>query len=101
MSAHIPIVPVVIRNAESMAPRHSATLHPSVVDVAVFPPLSVERWTAADLPDRIAQVRQLYVDTLTNWPATTVPNDDCDSESLATASWRDLEWLRGDTGPRS
>lgn len=73
MSAQIPIVPVVIRNAESVAPRHSVTLHPGVIDVAVFPPLSVEGWTAAKLPDRIAQVRQLYIDTLTNWPTATLP----------------------------
>jgi putative phosphoserine phosphatase/1-acylglycerol-3-phosphate O-acyltransferase len=73
MAAQIPIVPVVIRNAESVAPRHSAILHPSVVDVAVFPPLSVDRWTVASLHERISQVRQLYIDTLTHWPTTTLP----------------------------
>jgi putative phosphoserine phosphatase/1-acylglycerol-3-phosphate O-acyltransferase len=78
MSARIPIVPVVIRNAESVAPRHSATLHPSVVDVAVFPPMSVEHWTPAVLPEWIARVRQLYIDTLTNWPTTTLPKVDFD-----------------------
>ncbi len=73
MSAGIPIVPVVIRNAEVIAARNSSTLHPGTVDVVVFPPLSLDDWTLDDLPDRIAEVRQLYVDTLQNWPAGEVP----------------------------
>ncbi|MCG5432444.1 HAD-IB family hydrolase [Mycobacterium sp. MYCO198283] len=70
MSVGIPIVPIVIRNAEVIAARDSSTLHPGTVDVAVFPPLPVTDWTPDDLTERIADVRQLYLDTLRAWPLT-------------------------------
>jgi 1-acyl-sn-glycerol-3-phosphate acyltransferase len=68
MSAQIPIIPLVIRNAESAASHSSMILRPSVIEVAVLPPLSVAGWTIDDLPTRIADVRDLYVKTLSNWP---------------------------------
>ena len=74
MSAGVPIVPIVIRNAEVISARDSSTLHPGTVDVVVYPPLSLEDWTLDNLSDRIAEVRQLYIDTLTNWPVGTVPD---------------------------
>jgi putative phosphoserine phosphatase/1-acylglycerol-3-phosphate O-acyltransferase len=43
------------------------------VDVVVYPPISVEDWTLDNLPERIAGVRQLYLDTLTDWPEGKVP----------------------------
>jgi putative phosphoserine phosphatase/1-acylglycerol-3-phosphate O-acyltransferase len=33
----------------------------------------VEDWTLDDLPERIEEVRQLYLDTLKNWPQGEVP----------------------------
>ncbi|BBZ43154.1 HAD-IB family hydrolase/lysophospholipid acyltransferase family protein [Mycobacterium parmense] len=69
MAVGIPIVPIVIRNAELVAARNSTTINPGTVDVAVFPPISVQDWTLETLPQRIAEVRQLYLDTLANWPA--------------------------------
>jgi putative phosphoserine phosphatase / 1-acylglycerol-3-phosphate O-acyltransferase len=69
MSARIPIVPVIIRNADEIAHRHSAVLHPGIVDVAVLPPIPVADWTLARLDTHIEEVRQMYVDTLTSWPA--------------------------------
>lgn len=48
MGAGIPIVPVVIRNAEVISARDSQTLHPGTVDVVVYPPISrprTGRWT--------------------------------------------------------
>ncbi|HTY29274.1 MAG TPA: HAD-IB family hydrolase/lysophospholipid acyltransferase family protein, partial [Mycobacterium sp.] len=38
MAAGIPIVPIVIRNAEVIAARDSATFNPGTVDVVVYPP---------------------------------------------------------------
>ncbi len=73
MAAGVPIVPIVIRNAEVISARDSSTLHPGTVDVVVYPPLSLEGWTLDNLSDRIAEVRQLYIDTLTAWPAGAVP----------------------------
>jgi putative phosphoserine phosphatase / 1-acylglycerol-3-phosphate O-acyltransferase len=73
MAAGIPIVPIVIRNAELVAARDSMTMNPGTVDVAVFPPISVSDWTLDTLSDRIAEVRQLYVDTLADWPVDELP----------------------------
>ena len=76
MGAKVPIVPIVIRNAESIAARNASTMNPGSVDVVVYPPLSVADWTLEDLPERIEEVRQLYVDTLRNWPVDEVPAAD-------------------------
>ena len=73
MAAGIPVVPIVIRNAEIIAARNSTTMNPGTVDVAVFPPISVKDWTLETLPDRIAEIRQLYVDTLADWPVDELP----------------------------
>ncbi|GBE65102.1 L-3-phosphoserine phosphatase [Mycobacterium sp. MFM001] len=73
MAAGIPIVPIVIRNAEIVAARNSSTMNPGTVDVAVFPPISVSNWSVDTLPDRIAEVRQLYLDTLADWPVDQLP----------------------------
>ena len=73
MAAGVPLVPIVIRNAEVIADRNSSTFNPGKVDVAVFPPISTDDWTTANLEDRIAEVRQLYLDTLKDWPHDVLP----------------------------
>lgn len=80
MAAGIPIVPIVIRNAELVAARNSTVINPGTVDVAVFPPISVQDWTLDTLPERIAEVRQLYLDTLANWPVGELPEVDLYAE---------------------
>ena len=74
MAAGIPIVPIVIRNAEIVAARNSTTINAGTVDVAVFPPISLRDWTVETLPQRIAEVRQLYLDTLADWPVDELPD---------------------------
>src|ERR1700744_4746013 len=76
MAVGIPVVPIVIRNAEIIAARNSTTMNPGTVDVAVFPPISVSDWTVETLADRIAEVRQLYLDTLADWPMDELPDHD-------------------------
>jgi putative phosphoserine phosphatase / 1-acylglycerol-3-phosphate O-acyltransferase len=83
MAVGIPIVPIVIRNAEIVAARNSTTINPGTVDVAVFPPISVEDWTLERLPEHIAEVRQLYLDTLANWPVDELPEVDLYAEKKA------------------
>jgi putative phosphoserine phosphatase / 1-acylglycerol-3-phosphate O-acyltransferase len=73
MSVGIPIVPIVIRNAEVIAARDSSTFNPGTVDVVVYPPIPVDDWTHDNLAERIAEVRQLYLDTLKAWPHDEVP----------------------------
>lgn len=88
MAAGIPIVPIVIRNAELVAARNSTVVNPGTVDVAVFPPISVQDWTVENLPERIAEVRQLYLDTLANWPPREtgeLPKVDLYAEKKAAA----------------
>jgi putative phosphoserine phosphatase/1-acylglycerol-3-phosphate O-acyltransferase len=73
MSAGIPIVPIVIRNAEVISARDSTTFNPGTVDVVVYPPIPVDDWTVENLADKIAEVRELYLDTLKDWPHESVP----------------------------
>jgi putative phosphoserine phosphatase/1-acylglycerol-3-phosphate O-acyltransferase len=68
MATGLPIVPIVIRNSESVAGRNSTTLHPGTVDVAVLPPVSVDDWTTQNLRERIEQIRARYVELLADWP---------------------------------
>jgi putative phosphoserine phosphatase / 1-acylglycerol-3-phosphate O-acyltransferase len=68
MASGLPIVPIVIRNAEVISARDGNLAHPGTVDVTILPPIPVDDWTLDDLEDRIAQVRQLYLDTLADWP---------------------------------
>jgi putative phosphoserine phosphatase / 1-acylglycerol-3-phosphate O-acyltransferase len=79
MAAGIPIVPIVIRNAEIVASRNSTTINPGTVDVAVFPPIPVDGWTIETLPEHIARIRQLYLDTLADWPVDELPEVDFDA----------------------
>lgn len=74
MAAGVPIVPIVIRNAEVIAERNSSTFNAGRVDIAVFPPISVDDWTTENLNERIAEVRQLYLDTLKDWPRGALPS---------------------------
>ena len=73
MSAGLPVVPIVIRNAEDIAGRDSLTIHPAVIDVAVLPPVDVSGWTRAELADRIEGVRTAYLDLLSDWPDADDP----------------------------
>lgn len=68
MAAGIPVVPIVIRNALDLGGRNAMIMRPGTVDVAVLPPIPTADWTAETMSDRIADVRQLYVDTLKDWP---------------------------------
>lgn len=83
MAAGIPIVPIVIRNAEIVASRNSTTINPGTVNIAVFPPIPVDDWTLDTLPDRIAEVRQLYLDTLKDWPVDELPEVNLYAEEKA------------------
>ena len=68
MSAGIPIVPVIIRNADDIGSRDAFFMRPGTVEVTVLPPISVADWTLDDLEERIDAVRDLFVATLADWP---------------------------------
>ena len=68
MAAGIPIVPIVIRNADDIGARDAFFMRPGTVEVTVLPPISVADWTLPELEERIEAVRDLYVATLADWP---------------------------------
>jgi HAD superfamily hydrolase (TIGR01490 family) len=68
MQAGVPIVPVVFRNTGDLLWKSSFVVRPGQVEVAVLPPISVAGWQRRELDARVARVRQLFVDTLSNWP---------------------------------
>ncbi len=70
MATGLPVVPIVIRNSDSVAGRNATTLHPGTVDIAVLPPVSVADWTLANLEAKIEQIRGNYLELLADWPAT-------------------------------
>ena len=74
MATGLPIIPIVIRNSESVAGRNAAKLSPGTVDIAVLPPISVENWTLRNLRERIDQIRAAYLKTLAEWPTAEPDN---------------------------
>ena len=64
IAAGIPIVPIVLHDAEMVASRDATTLNPGTVHITVLPPVPVDDWTTRTLRGRVAEVRQLYIDTL-------------------------------------
>src|SRR5699024_3670944 len=68
MQAGVPIVPIVIRNAGELMPKGATVVRSGTVDIVVHPPIDVNAWDPNNLTDHIAQVEQLFTDTLTHWP---------------------------------
>ncbi len=68
MTAGIPIVPIVIRNADDIGSRDAFFMRPGTIDVTVLPPISTNDWSLDDLEERIEAVRDLYVATMEDWP---------------------------------
>ncbi|WP_409330882.1 HAD-IB family hydrolase [Trujillonella humicola] len=68
MQAGVPVVPVVLRNADVLGSRNSATLRAGTVDIAVLPPVPTADWTLEDLPERIEEIRRSFLATLADWP---------------------------------
>ena len=68
VEAHVPVVPVVIRNAGEIMWRASLVARSGTVDVAVLPPVTTEGFGPDDVHDLRDQVRQQFLDTLDDWP---------------------------------
>ncbi|GAA5098966.1 HAD-IB family hydrolase [Nocardia iowensis] len=68
IQADVPIIPIVIRNAGEICWRNSMVARKGTVDVAILEPIDVRDWDPNDMGDKVAAVRQLYLDTLLNWP---------------------------------
>lgn len=70
MRAGLPVVPVVLRNAGQLLGRGRTFLRSGTLDVAVLPSIAVEDWAVKDLGRRVTEVRDLFVKTLADWPAS-------------------------------
>ncbi|MEV3963015.1 1-acylglycerol-3-phosphate O-acyltransferase [Nocardia sp. NPDC050193] len=66
--AGVPVIPVVIRNAAEVGRRDSMIARPGVVEVAILPPIAVDTQDPSELDEKVAEVRQRYLDTLRDWP---------------------------------
>lgn len=69
MQAGVPVVPVVLRNTGEAQASGGVIMRPARVDIFVHPPVDTADWTVRALDKRVAEVRDLYVDTLANWPS--------------------------------
>jgi len=68
MQAGVPLVPIVIRNAGELMPSHGLLVSAGQLDVAVLPPVPTVGWTKNDIDEQVHRVRQMFLDTLANWP---------------------------------
>jgi putative phosphoserine phosphatase/1-acylglycerol-3-phosphate O-acyltransferase len=66
--AGVPIVPIVIRNAGEIMWRNARVAQEGTLEVVVHEPVPTATWTKADLDEWVPRMRQLYVDTLDDWP---------------------------------
>ena len=64
MQAGVPVIPIVIRNAIDVSPKGDFLFHPATVAVEVLPPVDTSDWTAETIDTHVAEVRQLFLDTL-------------------------------------
>ena len=69
MATGLPIIPIVVRNAEVLGDRDATVMRSGLVDVAVLPPIAVDDWTTKDLGARLREVHDRFAATLRRWPA--------------------------------
>jgi putative phosphoserine phosphatase / 1-acylglycerol-3-phosphate O-acyltransferase len=68
--AGVPIVPIVIRNAGEIMWRNAKVAQEGTIEIVVHEALPTTGWTKADLDEWVPRMRQLYIDTLDDWPGT-------------------------------
>ena len=69
IQAKVPVVPIVIRNAGELLPAHATLIAAGDLDVAVLPPVDTSKWKAKTIDSHVEAVRQMYLDTLADWPS--------------------------------
>ena len=82
--AGVPIVPIVIRNAGEIMWRNAKVAQEGTIEVVVHEPVPTANWTRDDIDEWAPRMRQLYVDTLDDWPGKDAGEQW--SEMIATAS---------------
>jgi putative phosphoserine phosphatase/1-acylglycerol-3-phosphate O-acyltransferase len=64
MQAGVPVLPVVIHNAIDIQPKGQFAYRPGTIEVEVLPPIDTSGWNKGNLDERIAEVRNLFLETL-------------------------------------
>jgi putative phosphoserine phosphatase / 1-acylglycerol-3-phosphate O-acyltransferase len=82
--AGVPIVPIVIRNAGEIMWRNAKVAQEGTIEVVVHEPIPTANWSKADLDEWVPRMRQLYIDTLDDWPGVAAGKRW--SEAIAKAS---------------
>jgi putative phosphoserine phosphatase/1-acylglycerol-3-phosphate O-acyltransferase len=68
LQADVPIVPIVMRNVGQVMWRGSQAIRAGTVEVAVLDPIDTSDWDVDALDEHVQEVRDLFVETLANWP---------------------------------
>src|ERR1700751_5588278 len=66
--AGVPIVPIGIRNPGEIMWRNARVGQEGTIEVVVHEPVPTADWSKADLDEWVPRMRELYVDTLDDWP---------------------------------
>lgn len=64
LQAGVPILPIVIHNAGDIAPKNEFIMRPGTVKIDVLPPVDTSNWNVKTIDTHVAEVRQLFLDTL-------------------------------------
>ena len=62
--ARVPVVPIVIHNAQDALPYKGVVVRPAEVKVTVLPPQRTDRWQLGDIEQQARRIRDLYIDAL-------------------------------------
>jgi putative phosphoserine phosphatase/1-acylglycerol-3-phosphate O-acyltransferase len=62
--AGVPIVPIVIHNAQDALPYKGVVVRPAEVKVTVLPPQRTDQWKLADVEPKAERIRGMYLDEL-------------------------------------
>jgi putative phosphoserine phosphatase/1-acylglycerol-3-phosphate O-acyltransferase len=62
--AGVPIVPIVIHNAQDALPYKGVVVRPAEVKVTVLPPQPTDKWRLADVESHATRIRGMYLDAL-------------------------------------
>ena len=64
MQAGVPIIPIIIHNATDSLPKGRHIARAAMIDVTVLPPVDTAKWSVKKLDKQIAEIRQMFLDTL-------------------------------------
>lgn len=60
----VPIVPIVIHNAQDALPYKGVVVRPAEVKVTVLPPQPTDKWRLADVEEQAERIREMYLEAL-------------------------------------